>query len=93
MLIQLFWPDVLSIAVKLSKVKVSTILTSVGIYEVTIAMARSVVPLASVLGDLVALNLDAIAVPDSQDLRNEFWINLTDVLDDQGLDTILVQDR
>ena len=93
MLIQLFWPDVLSIAVKLSEVKVSTILTSVGIYEVTIAMARSVVPLAGILGDLVALNLDAIAVSDSQDFWNKFWIDLADVLDDQGLDTVLVQDR
>ena len=93
MLVQLFWPDVLSIAVKLSEVKVSTVLASISIYEVTITMARSIVPLASVLRDLVALNLDAIAVSDSQDLWNKFWINLADVLDDQGLDTVLVQDR
>ena len=93
MLIQFFWPDVLSIAVKLSEVKVSTVLASISIYEVTITMARSIVPLTSVLWDLVALNLDAIAVSDSQDLWNKFWINLADVLDDQGLDTVLVQDR
>ena len=93
MLIQLFWPNVLSIAVKLSEVKVSTVLAPVSIYEVTITMARSIMPLAGILGDLVALNLDAIAMSDSQDLRNKFWINLTDILDDQGLDTHLVQNR
>ena len=93
MLIQLFWPNVLSIAVKLSEVKVSTVLATVSIYEVTITMSRSIVPLASVLRDLVALNLDAIAVSDCQDLRNKFWIDLADVLDDQGLDTNLVQNR
>ena len=92
-MIQLFWPNILPISIELSEVKVSTILASVGIYEVTVTMARSIMPLTSILRDLVALNLDAIAVSDSQDFWNKFWIDLADVLDDQGLNSILVQDR
>ena len=64
-MIQLFRPNVLPIAVELAKVKVATILASVGIYEVTITMASSIVPLAGILRDLVALDLDAVSVSDS----------------------------
>ena len=78
-MIQLFRPNVLSIAVELAKVKVSTILASVGIYEVTITMARSVMPLTSILRDLVTLNLDAVAVSDSHDLWFKLWVDLIDI--------------
>ena len=91
-MIQLFRPYVLSIAVELAKVKISTILASVSIYEVTITMARSVMPLTSILRDLVTLNLDAIAVSDSQDFRGELRVDLADVFNDQGLNTFLVKD-
>ena len=57
----------------------------------TITVARAIVPLASILGKLVGLDLNTKAVAHGYKFGHELLVDLRDVLYDQRLYTILIK--
>ena len=84
-------PVELAEAVELTEMEVAAVLAAVGGDEVTVTMAGAIVPLTSVLSDLVGLDLNSITMADGHELGQQFFIDLGDVLNYERLDTLLVE--
>ena len=69
-------PVELTNTVELSELEVAAVLAAVGSDKVAVTMAGAIVPLSSVLADLVGLDLNSMAVTDCYEFRQQFLVDL-----------------